>query len=140
MLRKSGLHRFVRRFGLSESGAGALEFGLCAPVLILMLLAMVEFGRSQHSMSNVRFQLEKAGRYLALHPDATQADLDRHVRSGLQDIGGGTITVSLAKEDGGPTGQIGVITAVYQRTITLPGVGKYSMNYSASVETPLRTL
>lgn len=137
---KGILSRFVRRFGRSQSGAGALEFAICAPVLILMLFALVEFGRTQHSMSNVRFQLEKAGRYLALHPEATQADLDQVVRNGLQDIGGGTITVALRTEDGGPTGRIGVVTATYRRKLTLPGMGEFPMNYSAAVETPMRTV
>lgn len=38
------MKRFWRRLGRAEGGLGAIEFGFIAPVLLMMLLGIVDFG------------------------------------------------------------------------------------------------
>ncbi len=120
-----------------RSGAGAVEFALCLPVLVLLVLGLFELGWTQHCLSSVRFSLETAGRHLQLHPDATEEVIRDVVLAHLEDLAGDEVEVSLATEASGPTGQMGVITAVYQRDVGLPGMATIPLRHTLSVETPL---
>ena len=59
------------------------------------------------------------------------------VLSHLEDLAGDDVEVSLATEASGPTGQMGVITAVYEREVGIPGMATIPLRHTLSVETPL---
>ena len=121
----------------SESGASATEFALVLPILAMFMMGVFEFGWTQHCMSSVRFSLEKAGRHLSLHPDATETELSEIVSDNLEDLAEDLVDVSLAREARGPTGETGVLTATYQRDVGLPGVATFPVDFHASIETPI---
>lgn len=121
----------------ADNGASATEFALVLPVLATLMMGVFEFGWTQHCMSSVRFSLEKAGRHLSLHPDATEAELTEIVSDNLEDLAEDLVDVSLSREARGPTGETGVLTATYQRDVGLPGVATFPVDFHASIETPI---
>ena len=126
-----------RTLGSCRSGAGAVEFALCLPVLVFLTLGLFELGWTQHCLSSVRFSLEAAGRHLQLNPDASETVIRQVVLSHLEDLAGDDVSVSLATEASGPTGQMGVITAVYDRQVGIPGMATIPLRHTLFVETPL---
>lgn len=127
----------LRHFGACQGGASAVEFALCLPLLAALLMGVFEFGWTQHCLSSVRFSLERAGRHLSVNPNATEAELTEIVEAQLQDLANDLVSVSLVREARGPTGETGVLTAVYQRSIGIPGLASIPVDYEASVETPI---
>lgn len=124
-------------FARAESGASAAEFALCLPLLVVMLMGMFEFGWTQHCLSSVRFGLEKAGRYLSVHPQATEAELADIVAGHMDALADGLVGVALVREARGPTGETGVITASYRRDVGIPGLVTIPIDYEAAIETPI---
>ncbi len=57
----------------SERGATAVELGLLLPVLILLLLGIVEFGRAFQVQSTLSSAAREGVRQMALHNDQTVA-------------------------------------------------------------------
>jgi len=129
--------RTLGAFSSAQGGASAAEFALCLPLLAALLMGVFEFGWTQHCLSSVRYGLEKAGRHLTVHPDATEEQLAEIVETQLGDLASGLDSVSLAREARGPTGQTGVLTAVYQRTVGIPGLVAIPISYEAVTETPI---
>ncbi|WP_296818698.1 TadE/TadG family type IV pilus assembly protein [Brevundimonas sp.] len=127
----------LARIASCRSGAGAVEFALCLPVLVLLVMGLFELGWTQHCLSSVRFSLESAGRHLQLNPDASEAAIRAIVMSHLEDLAGDDVAVTLSREASGPTGQMGVITAVYERDVGIPGMATMPIRHTLSVETPI---
>ena len=127
----------LRRWTGCQSGASAVEFAICLPLLISLLLGVFEFGWTQHCLSSVRFSLEKAGRHLALNPQASEQELEDLVTAHLADLAEDLTSVTLRRETRGPTGETGVLTAIYQREVGIPGLATFPVNYETSIETPI---
>lgn len=121
----------------SEGGASAVEFALCLPLLATLLMGVFEFGWTQHCLSSVRFSLERAGRHLSVHPNATEAELTEIVEVQLDGLAKDLVSVTLDREARGPTGETGVLTAVYHREIGVPGLASIPVDYETSIEMPI---
>lgn len=120
-----------------RGGASAAEFALCLPLFAGLLMGVFEFGWTQHCLSSVRFGLEKAGRHLSVNPDAPEAELREIVETQIRDLASGLQSVTLAREARGPTGQTGVLTAVYARAVGIPGLVSIPVRYETTVEIPV---
>ena len=53
----------MRAFGSSNTGSAAVEFAFVAPLLFLLLFAIVEFGRAWWAKSSLQYAAERAARY-----------------------------------------------------------------------------
>ena len=60
--------RWMRDFGLSDRGNAAVEFALCIPLLILIMVAVIEFGRGLHDFHVVNETVRDAARFLGRSP------------------------------------------------------------------------
>jgi Flp pilus assembly pilin Flp len=58
----SALHR-MRSFGRNAVGATAVEFALAAPILFLLMFAVIEFGRAWWAKNSLQYAVERATRY-----------------------------------------------------------------------------
>lgn len=120
-----------------QRGAGAVEFALCLPVLAALVMGLFEFGWTQHCVSSIRYSVEGAARRLSLNPDASEAEIQAVVREGLEGLADPDVTVTVQILQGGPSGRMGVVSALYRREIGVPGVLAYPLEYTTRVETPL---
>jgi len=53
----------MRAFGRSNAGATAVEFALAAPILFLLMFAIIEFGRAWWYKNSLQYAVERAARY-----------------------------------------------------------------------------
>jgi Flp pilus assembly protein TadG len=53
----------MRAFGSSNTGSAAVEFAFVAPLLFLLMFAIVEFGRAWWAKSSLQYAAERAARY-----------------------------------------------------------------------------
>ncbi|HTE76020.1 MAG TPA: TadE/TadG family type IV pilus assembly protein [Xanthobacteraceae bacterium] len=53
----------IRAFGSGNSGATAVEFALVAPLLFLLMFALMEFGRAWWTKNSLQYAVERATRY-----------------------------------------------------------------------------
>ena len=53
----------LRNFGRGNAGLTAVEFALAAPILFLLMFAVVEFGRAWWTKSSLQLAIERAARY-----------------------------------------------------------------------------
>lgn len=87
----------VRRFLKDRSGAGALEFALVAPAVLLILFGSFQFAWAMHNAASVNFALEQASRDLVTTASLSQAQLQAKVDAKLKDLAPGSVTVALTR-------------------------------------------
>lgn len=56
----------VRAFGRSDAGTTAVEFAIVAPILFLLLFAIMEFGRAWWTKNSLQYAIERAARYAVI--------------------------------------------------------------------------
>jgi hypothetical protein len=127
MIRKRGLRRFVR----SESGAELIEFALTLPLLLLIVLGIMEFGRCCASMRSSRTPRARA-RESRSFPPTENADVIARVDDYLTTAG---LNVGLANVNPGvatptPIGAVCIslvpVTVTYQHAVPfLSGIMTY---------------
>lgn len=79
---------------LGERGAAAVEFALVAPVLILLLLGIFEFGRAFHTQTALSAAAREGARYMAIHDDASGATEVTIAAAPSLPLTAGAVTVS----------------------------------------------
>lgn len=120
-----------------ERGATVVEFAIVAPVMLMMLFGIFQFGWMQHSLSNVRHAVDRASRALVLDPELTQPALQTIVTSHLAGTANPDVTVTLTKAevDGG---EIANLSTAYVVEFGVPGLATFSVPYKVNVTTVLR--
>lgn len=106
----SALIRFVfRRRGdrqpKNRLGAAAVEFAVCAPVLVLLLIGMIEFGRMV-MVQQVLTNASREGCRVAILDGSTNSEIQTTVSNYLSgsNINGATVTVTPNDPNTAPAG------------------------------------
>jgi Flp pilus assembly protein TadG len=95
----------ARRIGRDEAGAAAVEFATVSLALILVCLAMVEFGRGLYLHNQLSYAADLAAREIMLKPQIQDDELEAAIRQRF--IGAEErLEVSAALEDGVRTVQL----------------------------------
>lgn len=88
----------MNRLRRDESGATLTEFGLVAPILILMLMGIFDMAHSQYTAAQINGAMQKAGRDLTLESAGSQqANIDQRVIDQIKTVVPNNATVSLEK-------------------------------------------
>lgn len=82
-------------------GQSLVEFVLCAPLLIIMLFALLDGSAYYRSAMSVRTAATEAATYYTKHPDAADADVKAHVLECVKGTEG--VEFSFSSEDAGAT-------------------------------------
>lgn len=82
-------------------GQSLVEFVLCAPLLIIMLFALLDGSAYYRSAMCVRTAATEAATYYTKHPDAADADVKAHVLECVKGTEG--VEFSFSSEDAGAT-------------------------------------
>jgi Flp pilus assembly protein TadG len=83
----------ARRSGWRQRGAAALEFALVAPVLILMILGMIDFGMVMNAQALVANAARDGARVASLN--GTEANTRSTALKSASGLGGGAPTVTV---------------------------------------------
>lgn len=90
--------RWIQRLRRDESGATLTEFGLVAPILILMLMGIFDMAHSQYTAAQINGAMQKAGRDLTLESAGSQqGTIDQRVIDQVKTVVPNNATVTLEK-------------------------------------------
>jgi Flp pilus assembly protein TadG len=128
----------LRRIWQDRRGATALEFAIVAPILILMLMAGIQFGMAQNSAGAMSYALEKGARQLLLQPTMSASELETVVDGHLSADQAAKVDVDPDIAVGAGGGNVATITGVYTDQIGLPSLAAVPFNVTRVVVTPLR--
>lgn len=131
----------------SERGAVLVEMALVAPVLILLLLGIVDFGWAFSENLDVRHGAREASRLVAVNyrpnPNAGTAQADDIIAEVCQRIDGGTGTTITLQIPSGQPGAVGSVGQYATVTVARPAASLSGLfgpvlngkSLSSSVET-----
>lgn len=94
-------HR-LQRLARDRSGTTMIEFAFALPILLLMVLGCIEFGRYYWIRNTLELAVEDAARFATLNKNATDTEIQTRVRSVLgnmiktQTLNAADVTVSVA--------------------------------------------
>ena len=128
----------IRLWWLDRRGATAVEFAICAPILLTLLFGVFALGWTQHKISSVRYGVHQAARLLTIDPKATEAEIDARVRANATDVGPDDLDIVLEIVTRGTGRQVAVVRAKFRKTIVIPGVASLPVSHEVTEETPLR--
>lgn len=107
-----------------ERGQAVVEFAVVLPLLVLLLLGIMEFGRVIHSLLTIQ-NAAREGARLGITPDATDAEIEARVRQAADTLEGSAdparLTVQVAPPPAERTaGQDLTVTVRYKFGFILP--------------------
>ena len=136
----SGLRLLVRKLRRSDAGQALVEFALVLPIMLLMLFALVDFGRGFYSWLVVTNAVREGARVGAVQ--GTEADikqkvvttasgldmsrLDAAVVNGAQGARGSTVTVDVTYHFQFVTPIGSVLHLVSGGTLTAPTISAHA--------------
>jgi len=83
-----------------ERGATLVEFALVAPVVLLILVACLDFARALNAYATIVNATREGARYATLNPVATSAAITSAVKSRAIPLDTGAIGVTVTYDDG----------------------------------------
>jgi Flp pilus assembly protein TadG len=129
MLRRSA------RFALATSGAAAVEFAIISVVFILMIFGIIYLGIMLHTNATLQWAVENSVRSAVIAESTTQAQMTTKVNGLLTSVNmpnADNINYSVS----GTSPPIATLTADLTRTYTIPLLGSYTINYTATAKMP----
>lgn len=91
-------NHFIRHLRDDQSGATLTEFGLVAPILIMMIMGIFDLAHTQYTTALVNGALQKAGRDLTLETAGSrESTIDGYVISQINNVVPSTATIRLEK-------------------------------------------
>lgn len=121
----------------AERGATAVEFALVAPVFLLFVLGIADFGRLFWVKNLMQYGAEQTARYAMVTPSATTADLATYADGEVGNLQGGiSWTVGTETIDGV---EYRIITASNTFTFLMPLLNS-NLALEAMSRTPINEL
>ena len=117
-------------------GAITVEFAIAAPVFLIFVMGLIDFGRLYWIKSTMQFAVEQTARYAMVNPSVTTAALETYA-AGESTIDGITFSATTSA-----TGGINfrTITASYTFSFMIPIVPTGDINLAAKSSTPVNHL
>ena len=123
------------RFARDASGAAAVEFAIISVVFITMIFAIIYLGIILHTNATLQWAVETSVRSAVISESVTQTQLTTKVNTLLTSVhlpNANSVTYSTA----GTAPKIATLTANLTRTYTIPILGSYTINYTATAKMP----
>jgi len=115
------LPRLLRSKGKSgERGQSLVEFALVAPIFLMLVFAIVDFGMGFHAWITVTNSAREGARLGAVQADATQ--IETRVRDTADTLDQSKLTVAITNAQGSPGDSV-VVDVDYQYDLISPLAG-----------------
>ena len=127
--------RHITRFVRNASGAAAVEFAIISVVFILMIFGIIYMGIILHTNATLQWAVENSVRSAVIAENTTQTQMTTKVNGFLTSVNmpsADSVSYSVA----GTTPPIATLTANLSRSYTIPMLGTYTMNYTATAKMP----
>jgi Flp pilus assembly protein TadG len=127
--------RHIACFVRNASGAAAVEFAIISGVFIMMIFGIIYMGIILHTNATLQWAVENSVRTAVIAESTTQAQMTTKVNGLLSSMNmPNADTVSYAVSGTSPP--IATLTANLTRTYTIPMLGSYTINYTATAKMP----
>lgn len=119
-----------------DRGAAAVEFALVAPIFLMFVLALIDFGRVYWIKSTLQYAVEQASRYAMVNPSTTNSALVSYAKSQTNGLDPSGVTFNATDSTVGGTA-FKTITASYTYTFSIPFVTLTDAVLSAKSSAPV---
>ena len=117
--------RRLRSLLRCAEGAALLEFGLVAPVFILILTGVVEFGRLHWVRNSIEYAAEQTARWAIVNTGATDSQLKAHALEQFDEISAGKAVVLIDRDTANGLDFLTVtVTFDFEFLVDFVGIGK----------------
>jgi Flp pilus assembly protein TadG len=118
-----------------DRGVAALEFAIVAPLFMLLLVAVMEFGRMYWVRDSVQYAAEQTARWAMVNTAATDSQLKSRALAQFDGVSGGTTPdVSVGRETVNGLSFLTVtITCNFQFLVDFAGVGELPLRGESRV-------
>jgi Flp pilus assembly protein TadG len=114
----------LRALGRSAEGAAILEFGIIAPVFILILFGVVEFGRLHWVRNSIEYAAEQTARWAIVNTAATDSQLKAHALEQFDGIAAGKAVVLIDRDSANGLNFLTVtVTCDFEFLVDFVGLG-----------------
>ena len=125
----------LRRFVREADGTSAIEFGLCAPVLIMMILWSFDLAFAMYTKNNFNNAVGEASRAIYLDPDSDNTDVQAELDTAIAKWGSNP-TTALSKETHDGV-EFWVLNATLDYDFRTPFLGQYSWHLEGEARAPV---
>ncbi len=122
----------LRRFAGNDSGASAVEFGMIAPLLIIVLFGIFQIGWALHCASSVSYALDESARALSIDPEITAAEVEAAMRERLDAIADPEISVTIDEDTATPGLRLTNLQATYVHSLAVPLLPVWELRFQSA--------
>ncbi|MEM7058690.1 MAG: TadE/TadG family type IV pilus assembly protein [Pseudomonadota bacterium] len=125
----------LRRILKCQSGAAAVEFSIISVVLVMLLIGIVDFGRTLYVKNQLSFLADQAARSVLVDPNITDTALETALRT---DFSGGDpvdLTVTISADTVGGV-DFRVISIDYPITLFIPNLASSTLDLNVTRRMP----
>jgi Flp pilus assembly protein TadG len=124
-------HRTACRL-LGERGAAAVEFALVAPVLLMLLFGIIEFGKTMNTQATLSSAAREGARTMALANDAVLARTAVQNAAGALGLSTSAISISPGTCTGASATQTVTVTITYRQVFASGLVGRTGVDLTGT--------
>jgi Flp pilus assembly protein TadG len=117
-------------------GAAFVEFGMIAPVLFMLIIGGIEFGRVYWTRHTLQFAAEQAGRYAMVHVSASTTEIADVARANLPGLDPASAAVTVVEDSSGSTNYV-TVTVSFDLDFHIPFVDLGSLVLTGMTRVPL---
>jgi len=125
----------LARLGRCRRGAAAVEFAIVSVVLMMLLVAIVDFGRTLYIKNQLSFLADQAARAILVAPTTPNATLEADLRAAFDAGDDADLVVDLRDEVvGGVTYKVLVLD--YPVTLFIPNLASSVLDLNVTRRVP----
>ena len=125
----------LRSLARCQSGAAAVEFAIISTVLIMLLIAIVDFGRTMYIKNQLSFLADQAARSVLVDPNITDTALETTLRTDFSAGDPTDLTVSLNIDVVGGV-NFRVLSIDYPVTLFVPNLASSTIDLNITRRIP----
>lgn len=118
-----------------QRGAAAVEFAIVSGVLVMLLIAIVDFGRTLYVKNQLSFLADQAARTVLVQPAITNAALEAELRDDFNAGDPSDLTVTISTEVVG-TNTFRVLSIDYPVTLFVPNLASSVLDLNVTRRVP----
>ena len=120
-----GMLSRLRGFWACTRGVAALEFGIVAPIFLLILIAIIELGRLHWVRNSVEYAAEQTARWAIVNTAATDTQIKAHAIEQFDSISSGNAAVLIDRDTANGLSFLTVtVTYDFEFLVDFTGIGK----------------
>lgn len=118
-------------------GTAAVEFAIIGAVLIALIVATIDFGRTYYVKNHLSHLADTATRKMLIDPDVTDAEIENMLRSGFYAGNSENLTVTIGSASAGGT-NYRELTIGFPISLFIPGLSSETIALSVTRRVPTR--